>query len=936
MKKTLLLAILFISLTAIAQQNPPQPIDPAVRYGQLENGLTYFIRQNKQPENRADFYIAQKVGSMQEEDPQAGLAHFLEHMAFNGTKHFPNKELLNYLEENGVKFGENVNAYTSFDETVYYLSNVPVIREGILDSALLILHDWSSEIALEGDEIESERGVIREEWRTRGGAQSRLWEKMLPVMFKDSKYANRLPIGSIDVINNFKHDEIRDYYDKWYRPDLQGIIIVGDIDPDKVEEKVKALFSKIEMPEDAAEREYFPVPDNDETIVSIASDPEATRTNLMIFYKHEPLPDEVKQSQTGFVINYVLNVASSMISDRFDEITQKPNSPFLGAYAYDDDYFVAKTKDAWTVVGVSADDKIKDALSAMIRETERMKKFGFTESEYERARENTLKSYENAYNNRDKQQNSVYSQEYVNSFINNEPFPGIEYEYNMIKMIASNIPVEGINQTIASLIQDNNMVISISGPDKEGLVYPSEQDILDVVKQVKAEDIEAYAEEISDEPLIATPPAAGEIIKTEKNEEFDATVWTLSNGMKVVLKNTDFKDDQILMTASSVGGYSQYAEQDPINSKTMSSIMTLGGVGNFSATNLRKVMAGKTASASPTVSLITQGFSGSSSIKDFETMLQLVYLYFTSPRSDKDAFDSFIERMESQLKNAEAEPMVAFSDSANYALYGDNPIVSRIKLEDLKKIDYTQIMKMYKQIFFNPGSFTFTFVGNIDEEAIKPAVLTYLASLKGEATQGEFLHVPMDVNTGKLKNVFQKEMQNPKASVFNVYTGKTERTLKNTLLMSMFDQILDIVYTEKVREDEGGTYGVSSRGSISRYPEDQTVLQIVYDTDPAKMEHLNSIVHKELHDIAANGPREADFNKVKEFMNKKYTESIKENSYWTGILSTYYFYNEDNHTEYLDTLNALTANDVKVFASDLLSQENEIVVSMMPKEVEAE
>jgi zinc protease len=936
MKKTLLLAILFISLTAIAQQNPPQPIDPAVRYGQLENGLTYFIRQNKQPENRADFYIAQKVGSMQEEDPQAGLAHFLEHMAFNGTKHFPNKELLNYLEENGVKFGENVNAYTSFDETVYYLSNVPVIREGILDSALLILHDWSSEIALEGDEIESERGVIREEWRTRGGAQSRLWEKMLPVMFKDSKYANRLPIGSIDVINNFKHDEIRDYYDKWYRPDLQGIIIVGDIDPDKVEEKVKALFSKIEMPEDAAEREYFPVPDNDETIVSIASDPEATRTNLMIFYKHEPLPDEVKQSQTGFVINYVLNVASSMISDRFDEITQKPNSPFLGAYAYDDDYFVAKTKDAWTVVGVSADDKIKDALSAMIRETERMKKFGFTESEYERARENTLKSYENAYNNRDKQQNSVYSQEYVNSFINNEPFPGIEYEYNMIKMIAPNIPVEGINQTIASLIQDNNMVISISGPDKEGLVYPSEQDILDVVKQVKAEDIEAYAEEISDEPLIATPPAAGEIIKTEKNEEFDATVWTLSNGMKVVLKNTDFKDDQILMTASSVGGYSQYAEQDPINSKTMSSIMTLGGVGNFSATNLRKVMAGKTASASPTVSLITQGFSGSSSIKDFETMLQLVYLYFTSPRSDKDAFDSFIERMESQLKNAEAEPMVAFSDSANYALYGDNPIVSRIKLEDLKKIDYTQIMKMYKQIFFNPGSFTFTFVGNIDEEAIKPAVLTYLASLKGEATQGEFLHVPMDVNTGKLKNVFQKEMQNPKASVFNVYTGKTERTLKNTLLMSMFDQILDIVYTEKVREDEGGTYGVSSRGSISRYPEDQTVLQIVYDTDPAKMEHLNSIVHKELHDIAANGPREADFNKVKEFMNKKYTESIKENSYWTGILSTYYFYNEDNHTEYLDTLNALTANDVKVFASDLLSQENEIVVSMMPKEVEAE
>ena len=933
MRKILLLAILFISISAIAQQNPTQPIDPAVRYGQLENGLTYFIRQNKQPENRADFYIAQKVGSMQEEDPQAGLAHFLEHMAFNGTKHFQKKELLNYLEENGVKFGENVNAYTSFDETVYYLSNVPVTREGVVDSALLILHDWSSEIALEGDEIESERGVIREEWRTRGGAQSRLWEKMLPVMYKDSKYANRLPIGSIDVINNFKHNEIRDYYEKWYRPDLQGIIIVGDIDPDKVEEKVKTLFSTIEMPEDAAKREYFPVPDNEETIVSIATDSEATRTNLMVFYKHDPIPDEIKLSQAGFVINYIKNVASSMISDRFQEITQKPNAPFLGAYAYDGDYFVAKTKDAWTVAGASADDKVKEALAAMIRETERMKKFGFTESEYERARENTIKSYENAYNNRDKQLNSVYSQEYVSSFTNSEPFPGIDYEYNMIKMVAPNIPVEAINQTVAQLIQDKNMVISISGPEKEGLVYPTEQEILEVVNEVKAEEIEPYAEEISDEPLIVTPPTAGEITKTENNEALDATVWTLSNGMKVVLKNTDFKDDQIMMTASSVGGFSQYAEQDPINSKMMGNIMTLGGVGNFSTTNLRKVLAGKTASAQPTIGLTSQGFSGSSSVKDFETMLQLVYLYFTSPRSDQDAFDSFIERMESQLKNVEAEPMVAFSDSATHALYGDNPIMSRIKLDDLKKIDYAQIMKMYKQTFFNPGSFVFTFVGNIDEEAIKPAVLTYLASLKGEATHGEFLRVPMGVKTGKTKNIFEKEMQNPKASVFNVFTGKTERTLKNTLLMSMFDQVLDIVYTEKIREDEGGTYGVSSRGSIARYPEDQTILQIVYDTDPAKMEHLNTIVHKELRDIAANGPREADFKKVKEFMNKKYSESIKENSYWLGSLNTYYFYDEDNHSDYLSTLNAITANDVKEFADKLLAQDNEIVVSMMPKEV---
>ncbi|NLZ95069.1 MAG: insulinase family protein, partial [Bacteroidales bacterium] len=660
MRKVLsILAILVISITTFAQQNPPQPLDPAVRYGKIDNGLTYFIRHNSLPENRADFYIAQKVGSMQEEDSQAGLAHFLEHMAFNGTTNFPKKEMLNFLEKNGVKFGENVNAYTSFDETVYYLSNVPVMREGMVDSSLLILHDWANEIALEGEEIESERGVIREEWRTRGGAQSRLWEKMLPVMYKDSKYANRLPIGSIDVINNSKHQELRDYYEKWYRPDLQGIIIVGDIDAEKVEEKVIELFSKIELDPNAAKRVYYPVPDNEETIVSIATDKEATRTNLMLFYKHEPLPDEIKLSQAGFVLDYIKNVASNMINDRFEEITQKPNAPFLGAYAYDGDFFVAKTKDAWTVSSASADDKIEDALAAMIRETERMKRFGFTVSEYERARENTIKNYENSYNNRDKQPNRVYSQEYVNSFTNNEPFPGIEYEYEMIKMIAPNIPLEAVNQTVAQLIQEQNMVISISGPDKEDLVYPTEEEILAVVERTQAEEIEAYAEEVSDEPLIVTPPSQGEIANIETNEELDATVWTLSNGMRVVLKETDFKDDQILMTASSKGGYSQYAMQDPLNSKVMSDIISLGGVGNFSTVNLRKVMAGKTASAQPTVGLTSQGFSGSSSIKDFETMMQLVYLYFTAPRQDQDAFDSFIERTESLLRNAEAEPMVA-------------------------------------------------------------------------------------------------------------------------------------------------------------------------------------------------------------------------------------------------------------------------------------
>lgn len=932
MKKALLFLFLAINLTAWSQQIEPLPIDPNVRKGTLENGLTYYIRHNNLPENRADFYIAQKVGSMQEEDHQAGLAHFLEHMAFNGTKNFPGKSMLDYLEKNGVKFGANVNAYTSFDETVYYLTNVPMVRQGLLDSCLLILHDWSNAISLETEEIEKERGVIREEWRTRGGAQSRILEKLLPEMYKGSKYADRLPIGKIEVINNFKPEELRAYYKKWYRPDLQGIIVVGNVNVDQVEAKIKHFFSPIELDPNRPKREYYPVPDNEDPIVAMATDPEATRINLMVFYKHDPLPDEVKLSQAGLIANYINTVVSQMINERLQEIVQKPDAPFTSAYAYDDNYYIAKTKDAWTVVGNSSENKINDALAAMIRETERMKRFGFTVSEYDRARENLLKSYENAYNNRDKQRNASYTGEYLGNFLNSEPIPGIEYEYEMMQTIASQIPVEIINQTVAQLIGDKNVVISVSGPEKEGIAYPTKDELVALFNKVNAEKIAPYQEEISDEPLVPNLPAPGKIRKTEKNETLGTTVWTLGNGMKVVLKSTDFKNDEIVMTATSEGGTSIYAEEDPLNSKVMNQVMTLGGVGNFSVTNLRKVLAGKRATASPSISLTTQSMNGSSSIKDFETMLQLVYLYFTAPRSDNDAFVSYIQRMETQLKNQEADPMVAFSDSVTYALYGNNPMTKRLKVEDLPKIDYGKIMKMYKQSFSNPGSFTFTFVGNIDEEKVKPIIEQYLASLPGKPTKTEFKKIPMNYRKGLIYNVFEREMQLPKASVFNGITGTIDFTQKNRMLMSMLGQILDIVYTEKIREDEGGTYGVYAGGGISRYPKNQSLLQIIYDTDPAKMEKLNAIVLDELQLIAVNSPRETDFSKVKEFMRKKYYENIKENSYWLNILDNYYFYGDDDHSNYLKILESITPNDVKVFVKEFLSQNNRATVIMMPKE----
>lgn len=931
MRKNFTLLLLITSFVTMAQQNPTLPVDPNVRTGKLENGLTYYIRHNGLPENRADFYIAQKVGSMQEEDNQAGLAHFLEHMAFNGTRNFPGKNMLNYLQDNGIKFGTNINAYTSFDETVYFMTNIPTTNQHLMDSALLVLHDWSNAISLEDKELENERGVIREEWRTRGGAQQRLWDQLLPKMYPDSKYAKRMPIGSIDVINNFKPEEIRAYYHKWYRPDLQGIIVVGDVNVDEMEQKIKTLFSPIQLDAKRAEREYFPVPDNKEPLVALATDVEARNSSIMMFYKHDPLPDEIKNTQAGYLTQYILNAAASMMNQRFAEITQKPNAPFTSAYAYDGDYFVAKTKDAWTVVAGSAEDKIKEALAAMARETERVKQYGFTPSEYEIARTNIMKNYEDAYNNRDKQRNSAYSQEYVRAFTDGEPFPGIEFEYQFMQAVTPNIPVEAINQTIKQLIGNENIVISVTGPRKEGLVYPAEEELLAVLAAVKAETIEPYAEQVITEPLIPTLPAPGKITKEEKDIILNATVWTLQNGMKVILKNTDFKDDEIIMTGTSMGGYSQYALQDPVNSKLMNTVMRVGGVGNFSATDLNKVLAGKTASAQPGISLTTQDINGSSSIKDFETMLQLVYLYFTAPRKDDDAFQSYLQRMETQLKNQEAEPMVAFSDSITAALYGNNPLTARIRLADLKQLDYSRIMEMYKQQFRNPGSFTFTFVGNIDEEKVRPVVEQYLASLPGEAVKGEFIRVPMNFKAGKLENIFQREMQNPKASVFNTYSGIVERNMKNKVLMSMFDQILDIVYTEKIREEEGGTYGVSSATAISRYPEGQTILQIMFDTDPKKMSRLNEIIHTVLKDIATQGPREVDFTKVKEYMNKSYNENLKENRYWLNILDTRYFYGEDTHTHYIETVNAVTPGEIRDFAAKLMNQGNRKTIVMMPK-----
>ena len=934
--KRLLTTLLVLGSVVIASaqqqpQMPPIPTDPNVRIGKLENGLTYYIRHNELPEDRADFYIAQKVGSILEEENQRGLAHFLEHMCFNGTTHFPGKGIINWLETIGVRFGENLNAYTSIDETVYNINNVPVIRDGIVDSCLLILHDWANDLTLAEAEIDNERGVIHEEWRTGQGAMMRMYEQALPKAFEGSKYGHRLPIGTIEVIDNFPYQALRDYYETWYRPDQQGIVVVGDIDVDKVEAKIKELFSPIQMPANAPERKYEQVPDNKEPIITIAKDKEQPSTIIYIWHKHPATPNEAKGNIGYLVQNYMFSMISSMMHARLEELRQSANPPFIQAASGDSDFLLAKTTEAFVGMAVSKDDGIPTALSTLVREIERARKFGFTASEYARAKADYLLMLESAYKEREKMKNNQYVQEYIRHFIDNEPIPGIETEYALMNQLAPNIPVEAINSILPQLIKDENIVINIFGPDKEGMVYPTEAEILDILNKTKAEEITAYVDKVSDEPLMKEAPKAGKIVKTEEGP-FGSTALTLSNGVRVVLKTTDFKADEIRMRAFSPGGTSVFGTKEALQLKMLNSVAGLGGLGNFSNVDLEKVLAGKKATIGATVSGLSEGLNGSCSPKDLETLLQLVYLSFTAPRMDEEAFESFKQRTKASLANQEANPMTALTDTLQMEMYGDHPLAGRVKAEMIDQLDYNRIMEMYKDRFKEAGDFTFLFVGNINLEEAKPLIETYLGGLPTINRKENYQDIQLNIRKGTHKNLFEKQMETPKATVLNIISGNCEYNLKNDLLMTMLSQTMSMVYLETVREKEGASYGVSAFGQLSRGIKDEALFQIYFDTDPAKREKMEQIVMSELQKVAQEGPRPEHLAKVKEFLLKKYIEDAKENSYWLGQLNNYYWYKTDMNTNYEKLVNDLTVEDVKNFTKALLDQGNIIEITMTAKE----
>ncbi len=928
-------ALLFVALVATAQQQMPTiPVDKDVRIGKLDNGLTYYLRYNNWPEDRAEFFIAQRVGAIQEEDNQRGLAHFLEHMCFNGTEHFPGDALIRYCESIGVQFGRDLNAYTSIDETVYNISNVPTTRQTALDSCLLILYDWANGLTLDPTEIDKERSVIHEEWRLHLGANMRMLERALPKLYPGCKYGYRLPIGTMEVVDNFPHQALRDYYEKWYRPDNQAIIVVGDINLDHTEAKIKELFAGIKMPENPAPVLVEPVPDTNEPIVVVEKDKEQQYNIVEIMFKHDAVPTAAKNTAPYMVQSYIENVAVSMLNDRLSEAVKKADSPFASAASGNGTYLLSKPEDAFMLYVVPKEGQTDAAVSAVYREALRAARFGFTPTEYSRAKANMESAYDKAYSNKDKRFSNSFCQEYKKHYLDNEPIPSIDDEYAMMKQVIPMIPLDVVNQLIKEYVSENdtNLVILSLNNEKEGAVYPTEAGLLKAVRDVRAENIEPYVDNVKNEPIMKDMPAKGKIKKEESNEQLGYKTLTLSNGVKVILKHTDYKKDQVILYGEASGGQSLFGEADYINLKLLDDVIEASGLGNFSHTELEKALAGKIAGASFAIDETKQYINGSSTPKDVETMLQLVHLYFTKINKDQEGYDNIIKQYEITLKNRAISPDAAFSDSLNVTMNSHNPRFTSLKLEDLKHVDYDRILAIARQLLSNANGYTFTIVGNFDEATIRPLLEQYIASLPSSKKVVRGHRIDTDAK-GIVVNKFVRKMEVPKATGVVIWSSdKQAYNLENIVKADMAGQVLDMVFTKKIREDAGATYSVGTRGGMSRVDDKVSSQIFVYaPLKPEKTDLALTIMRDELEAMTKTCD-EAMLAKVKEYLVKAYGDKTKTNNYWNRVINNNTQFGVDIHTDYLKVVEAQTPATISAFVKELLSAGNRIEVVMLPEE----
>ena len=934
--KLLLLVLVALPLSGLrAQQVPVLPIDEAVRYGKLENGLTYYVRHNALPENRVHFYIAQKVGAVQEEDNQRGLAHFLEHMCFNGTKHFPGDRLVKYCESIGVKFGQNLNAYTSTDETVYNIDGVPVSDSNI-DSCLYILHDWANALLLETDDIDKERGVIHEEWRQRTTGLMRILDRQLPNMYPGSRYGYRLPIGTMEVIDNFDPQVLRDYYHKWYHTQNQAIIVVGDVDADEMVERIKRIFSPIKAQENPAPYEFYPVPDNEEAIYIIDKDKEVAQAMMQLSFKHDPLPMELRGTQMEIAINYINSIICKVVNARLNELALKADCPFTQAGVSYGSYWVSKTKDALNVSIMPKSGKDVEAFQVVMQELERASRFGFTGTEVFRAKEEFISSLETLYNNRDKQKHNFYTQQYVRHFLEGNAIPDLETEFQIYKLFAQQLPAEAMSQTFQQYVAstDKNFIVFAAYPEKEGQDVPTVEQFKNAVAAAKAAKLEAYVDNVKNEPLVPELPAKGKIVK-ESKADFGYTCWTLGNGARVFFKKTDFNESQILMSAQSFGGKGWFDDKDVVNFELMDQVINSTGLGNFTSNELQKKLAGKQVSLRIGTGNATESLSGSSTPKDLRTLFELIYLRFQAPAHDVDTYNTLIAGLRTQLENVEKLPEAAFSDSLTKTVYGNHPRANRIKLADLDKADYETIKRLYTERYNAGGDFDFYFTGNLDVDSLRLFAEQYIAPLKAvKKREGYNKKFEMEPLKGVRNNHFVRKMETPQATFIQLWTGDLKYTVKNAAIVKALGSILTERYLKSIREDGGMAYSVGAGANASFGTKETYTVQIYCPVKPQLKDEALRLVRLDIDKIAAEGVTAEELDKVKKFELKSFNDKQRENGYWQGLIGSKVNWNKDTQKDYEKTIQNLSSKDIQNFVKNvLLKQNNCITVSMLPEDM---
>ena len=928
------LTFLFLSAVMMASAQP-LPQDPTVRKGTLKNGMTYYIRHNAKEAGLADFYIAQRVGSIQEEPRQRGLAHFLEHMAFNGTKNFPGKGkrlgIVPWAETIGVKFGANLNAYTSVDQTVYHIGSAPLKREGIIDSCLLVLHDWSHYLLLEDEEIDKERGVIHEEWRTRraGMAVQRLMEQAMPKVYKGTKYEDCMPIGSMDIVDNFPYQDLRDYYQKWYRPDLQAIIVVGDFDVDKMERKIKKVFSPIPMPKNAAKREYYPVTDNDTMIVAIEKDAEQPIVLCHLYQKRDATPDSEKSTMSYVRGDYVDALIGTMLNDRLSELRQQAVPPFQSASARASSFFLSRTKEAFSMSVGCKQDNILGGIITAVGVAERARQHGFTQSELSRAKSVYMNAAERRYNQRDDYRNSHYVNACVHNFLENEPLLSVEQQLANIRQFDAEVTLDEVNRAVRELITDRNQVVIMYAPDKETVCLPTEQQIEEVILAAQQQQYAPYAEQQLADRLVSHLPTPGTIV-SEQPYKHGFTCLTLSNGMKVYTRKTDYEADAVSFRMKAEGGTSLYGDDDIPNFNVVSSAVAEGGVGDFDQTTLRRMLTGKSVRVNPSVGSRGQSISGGSSVKDMQTMFELAYLYFTSPRRDTAAFQSFAGRQRSFLTNRNASPKVDFNDSCYAALYNHHPRMEPFTRETLEKVNYDRCLQIYRERFSDAANFQTVIIGNYDEQELRRLCCQYLATLpathKGEKTNWQ--NIPQIVGGQKVVK-FSKKQATPLANVSIYYTADIPFTAQADLELDFLNRALQIAYTDSVREEKGGTYGVRVGVNFDKDDHPTTMLRISYNADPQRYDELNPIIYQQLQNIATQGPAPSSMQKIKEYLVKQYQQAAITNDYWSYVIWHELDDNVDFDLNYCQMVNEMKPEDVQRMAQRLLDAKRCIEVTML-------